>query len=105
MAAELAVTFKGLHDRVLKEAIQTLALFGAAQFLSTDGFPSVDHLMKLGDGWAHYFRNAKKVEEETEEDRKQAAWAALLHRYGYGNTSSFDAGIGHAVQRGYFDHI
>jgi hypothetical protein len=36
MAEELAVIFEGLHEGVLKEAINTLALFGAAHFLPTD---------------------------------------------------------------------
>lgn len=104
MAADLAIMLYGLHEGVLKEAIKTLALFGAAQFLPSDGFPSFDYLMNLEHGWARYFRNAKKEGEETEEDRKQAALGALLDRYGYGSTSPFDAEIGRAVQRGYFDH-
>lgn len=103
MAAELAAIVGGLHERVLHDAIQTLALFGAAHFLSTDGFPPVDHLMNLESGWARYFRNPKKGEEETDEDRKLAAWGELLDRYGYGATSTFDEEIGRAVQRGYFD--
>jgi len=103
MAAELAVILEGLHERVLQEAIQTLVLFGAAHFLPTDGFPPVDHLMKLGgNDWSGYFRDAKKAGEETEEDRKLAAWDAQLSRYGYGHTSPFDAEIGGSVQRGYF---
>ncbi len=109
MAADLACILEGQHERVLQDAIQTLALFGAAQFLTTDGFPSVEHLMTLGVDfeWAHYLKNdnAGKAEEETEESRKLKAWAALLERYGYGTTSAIDAEIGRAVQRGYFDRI
>lgn len=103
LAAELAVILEVLHERVLQEAIQTLALFGAAHFLPTDGFPPVDYLMKLGDDWSRYFRDDKKKGEETEEDRKLAAWDARLTRYGYGDTSPLDAEIGRSVQRGYFD--
>jgi hypothetical protein len=59
--------------------------------------------MKLEHDWAHYFRNAKKEGEETEEERKLAAWKTLLDHYGYGVTSPVDAEVGRAVQRGYFD--
>lgn len=103
MAADLAVILKGLHERVLQESIHTLALFGAAYFLPTDGFPPVDHLMKLGeDNWSRYFRDAKKAGEETEEDRQLATWDAQLTRYGYVHTSPVDVEIGLSVQRGYF---
>lgn len=105
MAAELAVMLEGLHEHVLHKAIHTLALFGAAHFLPTDGFPSVDHLMKLGDDdWSRYFQDDKKKGEETEEERKLAAWDARLTRYGYSDTSPVDAEIERSVQRGYFDN-
>lgn len=45
MAAELATILEGLHEYVLKEAIQALALFGAAHFIPNDVFPPVEHLM------------------------------------------------------------
>lgn len=109
MAADLAFILEGQHESVLQDAIQTLTLFGAAQFLATDGFPSVDYLMKLGTDFsrARYLKNetAGKVEEDTEESRRLKAWAALLERYGYATTSAIDAVIGRAVQRGYFDRV
>lgn len=43
------------------------------------------------------------MEEATDEDRKLAAWDELLEMYGYGATSPFEAEIGRAVQRGYFE--
>ena len=103
LAAELALILEGLHANVLKEGIRTLVLFGAAQFLPTDGFPQVDWLMKLGNDWSRYFRDAKKAEGQTDEDRKLEAWYALLERYGYVSTFPFDVEIACAVQRGYFD--
>lgn len=104
MAAELAVILKGLHARALQDSIHTLALFGAAYFLPTDGFPPVSYLMKLGeDQWAGYFRAAKKAGEETEKDHQLAEWDAQLTRYGYANTTPFDVEIGLSLQRGYFN--
>lgn len=104
MAEELAVIFEGLHERVLQEAINTLVLFGVAHFLPTDGFPSVDYLMKRKeDDWSRYFRDAKDSKEETDEDRLQEKWDALLTSYAYAHTSQFDEEIGRSVERGYFD--
>lgn len=104
MAEELAVIFEGLHELVLKEAINTLALFGAAHFLPTDGFPTVDYLMKISeDNWSRYFRDAKNTKEETDEERLLAKWEARLTSYGYTHTSHFDEEIGRSVKRGFFD--
>lgn len=103
MASDLSVLLSNFHDRVLRDAIQTLTIFGAAQFLSAEGFPSFDHLMKQEASWASYFENPKKAGEETEEDRKLARWSALLEQYKYDHTSYFDAEIGRSVQRGFFN--
>lgn len=104
MAEELAVIFEGLHQRVLQDAISSLVLFGVAHFLPTDGFPTVGYLMKLKeDDWSRYFRDAKDSKEETDEDRLQAKWDALLTSYAYAHTSQFDEEIGRSVERGYFD--
>jgi hypothetical protein len=89
---------------VLQEAINTLVLFGVAHFLPTEGFPTVAYLMKLKvDDWSSYFRDAKVSKEETDEDRLQAKWNALLTSYAYAHTSQFDEEIGRSVERGYFD--
>lgn len=104
MAEDLATMFQGLHERVLQEAINTLALFGAAHFLPTDGFPAVDYLMEINeDNWSRYFRDAKNTKEKTDEDRLQEKWEAQLTSYAYTHTSLFDAEIGLSVKRGYFD--
>jgi hypothetical protein len=103
MATELESQMKTLNERVLKEAIQALALFGVAHFIPSNSFPTVNYLMELGDNLGRYFRDAIKEEDKTEEDRKQESWEALLDRYGYSATSPLDAEIGRAVQRGYID--
>lgn len=103
LAAELAKQLKGLDERVLHEAIQTLALFGVAHFIPGDNFPPVTYLMELGGGWERYFRDAIKEEDKTDEDRKRESWEAFLDSYNYTATSPIDAEIGRSVQRGYFD--
>ncbi len=104
MAEELATLFIELHERVLQEAINTLALFGAAHFLPTDGYPTVNYLMEITEGnWSRYFRDAKTTKEETDEERQIANWEARLTSYAYHDTSQFDAEIGRSVKRGYFD--
>jgi len=104
MTDELADIFRDLHVRVLQEAINSLALFGAAHFLPTDGYPTVAYLMEIReDNWSRYFRDAKKQNEESEQDRLLSKWEAQLSSYAYTHTSDFDAEIGRSVQRGYFD--
>ena len=103
LSAELATTLDGLHESVLNGAIQTLALFGASHLLPTDGFPPTDYLLKLSGGWGGYLGNTKKAGEQTDEERKQAAWADLLDRYGYVETDELDVEIARGVSRGYFD--
>jgi len=103
MVAELAEMFTGQHEQVLAEAIHALALFGAGHFLSADGFPPTAYLMALQNDWSRYFRNAKAEQEQTDHERREAVWAALLDRYQYSQTSPMSAEIGYAVQRGYFD--
>lgn len=104
MGKELHFILKDFRPEVLKEAIKTLTLFGAARFLSTDGFPTVEAIMKADEIWAMSLRKPKNGDPDTEETRQLASWADLFSQYRYTSTSAFDAEIGHCVQKGFFDH-
>lgn len=101
MVNELEIFFENLHENVIQDGVRTLTLFGAAHFLSSEGYPSMEYLGKLGNDWSRYSRNANR--EETDEDRKLTVWDDIVDRYQYGNTSVFDAEIGKSIVRGYFD--
>lgn len=104
MGTELGVIFKGLPSEVLKEAIKTLALFGAARFLSADGFPTVEAVLNAEEIWAKSYAKAEDGASDLEESRQIASWVDLFERYRYTSTSRFDEEIGRGVQRGFFDH-
>ena len=104
MGTELGLILKDLRPEVLKEAIKTLVMFGAARFLSADGFPTVEAVMKADEIWAKSWTKPKNGDPDTEETRQLASWADLFDRYRYTSTSRFDAEIGRGVQQGFFDH-
>ncbi len=94
---------QAMHPRVVEEAIQALALFGACHLLGNDRLPTTDHLFELEDNWVHYATREKEDGEATDRDRELDRWSELLNEYQYQKTSSMDAEVGKSVVRGFID--
>jgi hypothetical protein len=104
LTQQLDNLLRGLHIDVLRDAIQSLVLYGAAYYLPADGFPTIEYLVKRdSNDFERFFREIKDGANESEEDRKLTAWDQLLSRYGYGYATPLHLEIGKAIQLGYFD--
>jgi hypothetical protein len=102
LTKQVTAIIEHMHPRVLDDAIQTLALFGACYLLSRPGLPTSEYLLKFEASWARYVGTSKD-HVPTNEEKQHAQWDAFLQEYGYQVSSKLDIEIGKTVIRGFLD--
>jgi hypothetical protein len=102
LAKQVTTIAEHMHPRVLDDAIQTLALFGACYLLSKPELPTSEYLLKYEASWARYVGKGKD-HVPTDEEKLHAQWDASLQDYGHQVSSKLDIEIGKTVMRGFLD--
>jgi hypothetical protein len=83
------------HDpRIMRQAVHTAALFGAARFQTGD-IPSID--------WVRSYNTFSFGSREAEAPPEERAWSNLLTEYDFGFCDELDLAISEGVERGYFN--
>lgn len=96
LAEEAALLLKPYHQVVLKQAFDTLVLFGWAHYSKRDDVIQFA-LTKRGRGL--YGTNREKLSEE------EKKLDDLLDKYGFANSDDFDRTLLEAIKSGYFDEV
>ncbi|WP_416489674.1 hypothetical protein [Variovorax sp. tm] len=103
LADDLATLASGLHSDVLADLVNTLALFGVAHFIPQTDFPTTEYLLGYGSAdWVRYFKNEKKQEEQTEQEKRKSDWDNVIAGYGYSETSPLDKEVFAGITSGFF---
>lgn len=98
LAGRLQDLLQGFDPGVLKQGLQTAALFGWCHY-QPDSAPTVEFVTDYDQSYEGYRRKARKAEPSAIEK----AWAALLADYGFTRADEFDLVILRGIQEGYFD--
>jgi hypothetical protein len=85
---------KKFHDAVLRQAVQSLTLFGWAYFSKKDDL--LDFSVRRR---GHIFDGIG--DEKMSEDEK--TWDTMLEAYGFGSTDELDAALLDGIKNGFFD--
>ncbi|WP_294195714.1 hypothetical protein [uncultured Sphingomonas sp.] len=94
LTGQLVAALDGFDQRVIDQAISTLALAGWS-FFQPDDAPSTEFLRSFN-------QFSGLMGKKDAEPSIQATWRTVLRDYGYGSTDELDAAIIAGVQTGYF---
>src|ERR1051325_112188 len=81
---------KGMHEKVLRQAIDTIVLVSWCYYEPDDKKPTLDFIRGFNTV-LHAYRRQEKPKEE--QDPQENEWAELLERFGFGHMDEFDLAI------------
>jgi hypothetical protein len=91
---------KGMHEKVMWQALDTIVLYSWCYYEPDARKPTLDFIRGFN-SFLLAFKRANKPNEE--QDPQQKEWAELLEDFGFGHIDEFDLAIVKVVEQGYIE--